>query len=133
MNSPHKNSNPACIIHCRVSTPKQAYQGESLDVQESVCRTIANDRGWPIAHEPWLESYSGRKQRPVVKEILAFLDENPGGVQYYLFRSIDRFTRAGSLAYEEMKRELRRRGVEMVDTFGMIQPSRNTLDDVGFE
>ncbi|MEI9932638.1 MAG: hypothetical protein WDM89_19415 [Rhizomicrobium sp.] len=32
-----------------------------------------------------------------------------------------------------MKRELTRRGVELVDSYGLIQPTRNTLEDLGFE
>jgi hypothetical protein len=126
-------SKQLCIIHCRVSSAKQAHEGESLDVQERVCRSIASERGWTLAHEPWKESFSGRKTRPTFAAILAFLDDHPSHVQYYLFRSIDRFTRGGSLAYEGMKRDLALRGVEMVDTFGIIQPVRNTLEDVGFE
>jgi len=127
---PHRT---ACIIHCRVSTSKQSQEGESLDVQTAVCSKIAAEKGWALAHAPWKESFSGRKTRPVFAEILAFLDAHRGEVQFYLFRSIDRFTRGGSLAYEQMKRELALRGVEMVDTFGIIQPVINTLEDLGFE
>ncbi len=65
----------ACVIHCRVSTQKQAYEGESLDVQESICTGIAKNNGWTIAHAPWKESFSGRKnRRPVFDEVLAFLE-----------------------------------------------------------
>jgi hypothetical protein len=32
-----------------------------------------------------------------------------------------------------MKRELASRGVEMIDSYGVIQPVKNTLADVGFE
>jgi hypothetical protein len=123
-----------CIIHCRVSTSKQAYEGESLDVQATICANIARAREWPIAHAPWKESYSGRKnERPVFQEILAYLDANPGLVRFYLFRSIDRATRGGSFSYEQMKRALLARGVEMVDSYGLIQPVRNTLEELGFE
>lgn len=130
-----KAQNPsACIIHCRVSSAKQADEGESLSIQASICTKIAADRGWKLAHEPWQESFSGRKDhRPVFEQILQFLDSNPGVIRYYLFRSIDRFTRGGSLAYGQMKFELSKRGVEMVDSVGIIQPTKNSLEDLGFE
>jgi DNA invertase Pin-like site-specific DNA recombinase len=129
-----KHQRPACVVHCRVSTAKQAYQGESLETQASICTAIAEARGWALAHEPWKESFSGRKeQRPVFEEVLAFLDAHPGKVRYYLFRTIDRMTRGGSFSYEQMKRELGRRGVELVDSLGIIQPTTNTLSHVGFE
>ena len=54
-------------------------------------------------------------------------------MQFYVFRSIDRATRAGSAEYGRMKAELAKYGVQMVDTYGVIQPSINTLDDLGFE
>jgi hypothetical protein len=125
---------PRCIIHCRVSSAKQAQEGESLSVQESICLQITRDRGWKLAHAPWLEAFSGRKYaRPTFEEILEYLDRNRGEVNYYVFRAIDRFTRGGSYTYEKMKRELSGRGVEMIDSYGIIQPIRNTLADVGFE
>lgn len=104
-----------------------------MPVQEKACLEIAARCGWKLAHTPWLEAFSGRKGRPIFDEIIAFLDANPGRVGFYIFRSIDRFTRAGSFTYERMKRELAMRGVQMIDSQGVIQPSRNTLEDVGFE
>lgn len=123
-----------CVIHCRVSTSKQAYEGESLDLQCDICQRIATARGWPLLHAPWKENYSGRKDaRPVFDDILAFIDAHPGQVRYYLFRSIDRFTRSGAIEYEHMKREIERRGVELVDSLGLIQPSINTLEHLDIE
>src|SRR5215831_20062394 len=121
------------IIHCRVSSAKQAIEGESLEVQAEICRRIVAEREWTLAHQPWLESFSGRKdRRPTFEEILDFLDEHPGITKFYIFRSIDRFTRGGSFSYEQMKRELAQRGVEMIDSHGIIQPPKNTLEHTGF-
>jgi hypothetical protein len=121
------------IIHCRVSSPKQAIEGESLEVQSDICKRIVVERGWTLAHEPWLESFSGRKdRRPTFEEILDFLDAHPRAATFYIFRSIDRFTRGGSFSYELMKRELARRGVEMIDSHGIIQSPKNTLEHTGF-
>ncbi|MEJ7925770.1 recombinase family protein [Sphingobium sp. AN641] len=123
-----------CVVHCRVSTGKQAYEGESLAVQESLCLEIAARNGWTLAHAPWLEAYSGRKSiRPAFADILQFLDDHPGQVGYYLFRSIDRFTRRGTYTYEGMKRALADRGVRMIDSMGVIQQPVNSLGDLGFE
>jgi DNA invertase Pin-like site-specific DNA recombinase len=123
-----------CIVHCRVSSTKQSQEGESLAVQAGICVNIATSHGWPLAHKPWLESFSGRKNnRPIFEEVLDFIDAHPGMVRRYLFRSIDRFTRGGTYTYETMKRELSKRGVEMVDSYGIIQPSTNTLKDLDIE
>jgi site-specific DNA recombinase len=128
------NAPTYCIIHCRVSTGKQAYEGESLATQERICRDIAERNGWELAHEPWLEAYSGRKHtRAVFTDVLAYLDRHPGEVRFYVFRAIDRFTRGGVLLYARLKEDLAQRGVELVDSMGVIQPTRNTLEHVGFE
>ena len=126
-----KNAYPGCIIHCRVSTPKQSEQGESLDDQRKICEGIAHDRDYKIL-AIFRESFSGRKKyRATFEEILAFIDKHPGQVKYYIFRVIDRFTRGGTFVYETMKQELTKREVEMIDSYGIIQPSKNTLEHLG--
>lgn len=126
---------PNCVVQCRISSTKQA-EGESLETQEATIRRFVDNKGWNI--EPggkvWATAISGWKAiRADFEEIIAFIKAHPGLIQYYVFRSIDRFTRAGSGEYERMKKELAKHGVEMVDTYGIIQPSRNTLEDEGLE
>ena len=129
-----KNEN--CIVYCRVSVAKSAQEGESLDTQDSVMRKFVGDRAWPIVPDGrvFRETFSGRKdQRPVLDEIFEYLEKNPGKVKYFVFRVIDRFTRGGSYSYESIKKRLAAHGVEMIDTYGVIQPVKNTLEYVGFE
>lgn len=121
------------IGHCRVSSSKQAQEGESLSVQEEIVRIHAERNNWNMV-KLWHENYSGRKDsRPVFNEILAYLDAHPGRIEYYVFRTIDRFTRGGTGMYDQMRKELLKRGVSMIDTSGMIQPTKNTLEDLDFE
>ncbi len=128
-----KDTKPGCIGDCRVSGPDQSQHGESLDVQDKVCRNIARDRDWEMLFVS-RESHSGQKGlRPKFEENLEYIKSNPGKVKYYIFRSIDRFTRTGVYGYEGMKRELAKYGVEMIDSYGIIQPPINTLKDLGFE
>jgi hypothetical protein len=69
----------------------------------------------------------------VLDEVFEYLKANPGKVDYFVFRVIDRFTRGGSYSYEHIKKELAKHGVGMIDTYGVIQPVKNTLEHVGFE
>lgn len=129
-----KNKN--CIIYCRVSSAKSAQEGESLDTQDGICRKFAGDRGFAIVPNGTVfrETFSGRKdKRPVLDEVFDYIEKNPGKVDYFVFRVIDRFTRGGSYSYEGIKQRLAAYGVEMVDTYGVIQPMKNTLEHVGFE
>ena len=129
-----KNKN--CIIYCRVSSAKSAQEGESLDTQDGICRKFVGDRGFAIVPNGTVfrETFSGRKdKRPVLDEIFDYIEKNPGKVDYFVFRVIDRFTRGGSYSYEGIKKRLAAFGVEMIDTYGVIQPMKNTLEHVGFE
>lgn len=124
---------PKAIAHPRVSSKKQAQEGESLEVQERLAIAFADQRGWDVV-KVFKESYSGWKAgRETFVEILAYLDAHPGEISFYIFKSIDRFTRGGTVSYDAMKRDLTKRGVQMVDTTGMIQPTKNTIEDTGFE
>jgi site-specific DNA recombinase len=125
---------PGCVIHGRVSTSKQSQYGESMEDQELIGRRIAESKNAIVLpnNQIWLESFSGRKnKRPVFEDILSYIKDNPGKVQYYIFSVIDRFTRAGAFEYARMKQELAELGVEMIDSRGVIQPPQNTLEHLG--
>ncbi len=125
-----------CIIYCRVSTAKSAQEGESLDTQDVICRKFVAGRGFAVVPNGrvFRETFSGRKDtRPVLDEVFDYIEKNPGKVDYFVFRVIDRFTRGGSYSYEGIKNRLAELGVEMIDTYGVIQPMKNTLEHVGFE
>lgn len=127
------NDREKAIAHPRVSSKKQSQEGESLEVQERLAADLAERHGWELV-KVFPESFSGWKTgREVFNHILAYLDAHPGDIRYYIFKSIDRFTRGGTESYDSMKGELTKRGVQMVDITGMIQPTKNTLEDVGFE
>ena len=121
------------IMACRVSTNKQAQEGESLDTQEGICHSIADKLNAEVV-KIWRESYSGRKDdRVVLKEILEYVKNNKGKIDYFIFRDIDRLTRAGSSVYWEIKNIMTACGVTMIDSYGLIQPVQNTLEHLGFE
>ena len=52
-----------CVIYCRVSTKKQAQDGESLKTQEKICREIAKRNNYKIVpdRKVFRESFSGKK------------------------------------------------------------------------
>src|ERR1700689_4626208 len=132
--SNHTNKNS--ILYCRVSSARSAQEGESLDTQDGILRKFVGDRGWNILPngKVFRETFSGRKdKRPVLEEIFDYIENNPGKVDYFVFRVIDRFTRGGSYSYEGIKKRLAALGVEMIETYGVIQPMKNTLEHVGFE
>jgi DNA invertase Pin-like site-specific DNA recombinase len=122
-----------CLMYFRVSSSKQAQQGESFEDQEKVCENIAKMRN-AIILGVYKEQYSGRKdERPAIEEMISFIKKNPNKIDFIIFKSIDRFTRNGTLGYESLKQRLAQYGVELVDANGIIQPSKNTLEHLGVE
>ncbi len=127
------NDNKNCLIYTRVSTTKQAQQGESPKDQELVCRNIA-DREKLSVLKVFNEQFSGRKEeRPVIDEVFSYIKKSPKKVDVLIVRAIDRFTRNGTYGYEALKQQLARLGVQLLDSYGMIQPSKNTLEHLNVE
>lgn len=122
-----------CLIYTRVSSPKQAQQGESPEDQKNICELVAERRNLTVL-ETFSEQFSGRKNdRPVIEDIITYIKKHPNKVQYLIFRAIDRFTRNGTFGYEGLKQRLAQYGVELIDANGVIQPSKNTLEHLGVE
>ncbi len=122
-----------CIIYCRVSSSKQAQQGDSLEDQEKIGYGIAERFNFNTL-KVFKEQFSGRKDsRPVIDEIFAYIKANPKKVDVLIFRAIDRFTRNGTLGYETLKQRLTDYRVQLIDGHGVIQPSKNTMEHLGVE
>ncbi len=129
MNTTTKN----CIIHCRVSDPSQALRGDGLDDQEKIGRAFAARNGWNVL-KVFREPFSGKKgARAKIDEILLYIKKSSVPVNYYVFKSIDRFTRAGVPEYLHLKNQIETLGVEAVDSYGVIQPMQNTLEHLDEE
>lgn len=121
------------IGYCRVSTNKQAQEGESLDVQEKIERSLAERKGIVLLNV-FREAYSGENNnRPIIGEIFDFIKSSDKKIEYLIVRNIDRFTRGGVVAYELLKGEFGKVGVEIIDSTGIIQPKSNTLEHLGME
>ncbi|MFA7285229.1 MAG: recombinase family protein [Candidatus Paceibacterota bacterium] len=117
----------------RVSSDKQAQEGESFDDQRDAIARFAERKGWDNVHT-FRFSLSGRTEvSELVKRMTDFLEETPHKIEYCIFKKIDRITRAGTDGYSEIQSALKKYGVEIVDTYEIIQPERNTLEHLGFE
>jgi site-specific DNA recombinase len=124
-----------CVAYCRVSSNKQAQQGESIEDQQKLAVHVAATRNLRIVpdNKVFIETYSGRKTiRPEYEALKKYIKDH-SGIKFCLIRGIDRFTRGGAMTYETMKNELESLGVELIDSYGIIQPKQNTLAHLGVE
>ena len=128
---PENSTRKNCIIYCRVSSAKQAQQGESLEQQEAICRNIAERNNFPVL-KVFSEQYTGREdERPAIEDIFSYIKSSPKKVNVLIFRAIDRFTRNGTFGYEHLIQQLAKLDVTVLDSNGIIQPSKNTLEHRG--
>ena len=122
-----------CIIDCRVSDPQQ-LRGGSITDQEEIGRRYADRMGWNVAHVFKRPHSATTTERDDLDEIKAFImSSGKRGIpiNHYVFKCIDRLTRAGWSAYERLKGELEALGVQVHDTYGIIQQKQNTLEHLG--
>jgi site-specific DNA recombinase len=127
-----KEKPKTCVIYCRVSSKKQAQDGDSLEKQERQCMAEAKRRGFKVMTPAFNEPFTGRTEsRPVFDEMLSYLISNQGKVGYLLFLEIGRASRGGEDGYTGFDKAIRNLGLEIIDLFGIIQPEKNLMEEYG--
>ena len=83
------------VIYCRVSSKKQATDGQGLNSQESRCRDYARDKGYAVA-AVFTDDVSGGgdfMKRPGMVRLLRYLDENADRPHVVIFDDLKRYAR----------------------------------------
>lgn len=122
------------IGYARVSTPKQATEGDSLDIQEEEIRRYCKEKGYTLFpnNKVFREPYSGKgTSRPEYNEIIEILKKNPNKASFFVIRLISRMTRGQIEGYYGMKKQLREFGVQLRDVTNIIQPETNSFEKYG--
>ncbi len=128
---------PLAVIDTRVSHDRQL--DGSHEFQERECRKLAADLGIEVPEDGvWNTTISGDSdERRLLTHVLAYIDKRIKNgerrVTDYIFYDIERFTRGGHAMYEIMKKELEKRGVRLRDVAGVIQPKKNSMENLGME
>ena len=85
----------SAVIYCRVSSKKQATDGQGLNSQESRCRDYARDKGYRVA-AVFTDDVSGGGdfiKRPGMVRLLRYLDENADCPHVVIFDDLKRYAR----------------------------------------
>ena len=125
----------------RVSSTKQGLQGDSHEDQRKQIENRATQMsavlGKEVVISKWFkftESASGDYDKQPLNEAIDFCLNPKNKIRYFLFKSIDRMTRGGSVIYSQLKSRLAKGGVECVDAYGIIGITKvNTLEYLGVE
>ena len=68
-----------------------------------------------------------------MQEAIDYCKKPKNGIELFIIKSIDRFTRGGSLSYDMLKSQLESHNVSLVDIYGVISSKQvNTLEHLGF-
>lgn len=112
----------------RVSSIKQGLQGDSTDQQRAQIEHVAGSRGYRVIHYlTYIESASGEVQP--LQEAVNYCTAHKDNIKALFIKSIDRFTRGGSIPYQNLKIQLSRNGQELIDVFGVVNNTTiNTLE-----
>ena len=121
------------LLAVRVSTVGQGIDGDSPEAQIEQGERYAPLHNMRIVMTlQYLESAS-KEQQPM-QEVINYCKRHKGEIDVVLIKSIDRFTRAGSTVYDQLKAQLEPLGVTLVDMYGIISTQKvNTLEHLGQE
>lgn len=131
MYDPQTPKNAVAAI--RVSSVKQGTDGDSPEAQREQMEVFAKNKGIIIKKFfVFLESAS-KEQQPM-QEAIDYCKKSKNGIDLFIIKSIDRFTRGGSTPYDLLKTQLDNSDVSLIDIYGVISNSKvNTLEHLGVE
>ena len=121
------------VAAIRVSTTKQGTEGDSPAAQKEQIERFAETKGITIKKFFVFMESASKEQQPM-QEAVDYCADAKNEINLFIIKSIDRFTRGGSLSYDMLKTQLDTAGVQLVDIYGVISAQQvNTLDHLGFE
>ena len=126
---PQADRNAVAAI--RVSTTKQGRDGDSPEAQKEQIERYAANKGIVIKKFFVFMESASKEQQPM-QEAIDYCKDKKNQIDLFIIKSIDRFTRGGSLSYDLLKVQLDSCGITLVDTYGVIsQEQVNTLEHLG--
>jgi site-specific DNA recombinase len=121
------------VLAVRVSTPGQGIDGDSPEAQIEQGQRYAPLHNMVITKIlTYLESASGDIQP--MQHVIDYAINPKNSTDVVLIKSIDRFTRGGSTAYDLLKRQLEPHNIDLEDMYGVISNVKvNTLEHLGVQ
>lgn len=102
------------LIYVRVSSIKQEKEGFGLESQEARCRQFSNNEGF-VYDRTFRDSFTGGgdfMNRPAMRELLDYVDNNPQRNFAVIFDDLKRFARDVQFHFA-LKKQFKDRGVEL--------------------
>ncbi|MFC1625182.1 recombinase family protein [Patescibacteria group bacterium] len=129
-------SGKRAIILARISTPKQAITGDSLEDQIFQCRKHIDINDMVLVKVFTLVESGTKEERKFFDEVLEYCTNKRNKIEVAVFKNIGRLSRAGAYgetySYKPIKDKLAKSGIILVDIAGLIQGPVNALEHAGF-
>jgi hypothetical protein len=121
------------VAAIRVSSVRQGTDGDSPEAQKEQIESFAKAHNINLKKTfVFLESASKNEQP--MQQAVNFCKDPKNDVQLFIIKSIDRFTRGGATPYDQLKNQLEKYGVKLVDIYGVISQQKvNTLEHLGVQ
>ena len=121
------------VIAVRVSSDKQFQEGDSPEAQREQLKRLAVSLNATVK-KTFIFAESGAKAKQPMQAAIDYCRDPKNNIQFFLIKSIDRFTRGGADLYSQLKKQLDELGISLVDTYGIISQQRvNTLEHLNIE
>ena len=118
------------ISYERVSTTKQKKEWESLEDQYKYNAQYCKNNNLNLV-KSFKDDFTGTIiERPALTELFEYLQKNPWLVKYCVIKHIDRSSRWGTILYDQIKEKLFSLGVQLKDTYGVIQERIKVINSI---
>jgi len=121
------------IAAIRVSSVRQGTDGYSPEAQKEQIASFAKNHNINLK-ETFVFLESASKDNQPMQEAIDYCKDPKNDIQLFIIKSIDRFTRGGATPYDQLKMQLEKYGVKLVDIYGVISSQKiNTLEHLGIK
>ena len=119
------------VAAIRVSSVRQGTDGDSPEAQKEQIESFATLHDINLK-ETFIFLESASKDQQPMQQAIDYCKDPKNDIQLFIIKSIDRFTRGGATPYDQLKMQLEKYGVKLVDIYGIISQQKvNTLAHLG--
>ncbi len=116
------------VAAIRVSSVRQGTDGDSPEAQKEQIASFAKLHNINLK-ETFVFLESASKDNQPMQQAIDYCKDPKNDIQLFIIKSIDRFTRGGATPYDQLKMQLEKYGVKLVDIYGVISQQKvNTLE-----
>jgi hypothetical protein len=121
------------IAAIRVSSVRQGTDGDSPEAQKEQIESFARNHNINLK-KVFIFLESASKDAQPMQEAIDYCKDPKNDIQLFIIKSIDRFTRGGATPYDQLKMQLEKYGVKLVDIYGVISGQKiNTLEHLNLK